>query len=666
MNGRRCSAFNGRGGQCLCALVCVMAWFSPAWGQVSGGALNLRDFGAVGDGATNDAPALQAALNALADAGGGTLLVPPGRFAIQTPVTVDFLYRASAVVVQGVGSSSQLILQTGEQADALTLINAESVLLDNLTFVGVPDAATDARIGLYFYQCLQAKLRRCDFYGVRSLVAGGAVIASYWTDLRIEDCAFRGCSGNSAAGVPVIQNENWRGLTVTGTDFFDFGWLNGVYHSKTTVPPWAWIRLGEPVPLDGNGQNRVLLSQVRMDEGAQFGLLCNPNSATSVRASFIQLAGVLMNGSSLSGARGVYVRHADSVRIEQSWFGYATQPRTAIELVGVRHAVLDAVRCEAGMNRIVADVSVGSLVVRESIYAELQSDARVTRVEKDGITAFLRRADGPILAHSLVMWSPFLSGRVGQASADAHASSIAGLSLDGAARAGDYVRVVVPDGQVVPMRSDGAAVIRRGDAVGVSSSLPGRVRSITTDIQIGRAVSSVDAVADALVLVEFFFAPLPAPAPVAPPDVTPPPAPAPVTPPDITPPPLPLSISAVTVTPTSLPASGGAVTVTVLVGGSQPVSSVAVLLTEIVGLSRMVTLNAIGDRVFSGVLPLPANPSKNQARTFGITVIARDAAGGEAIAAGESVTINAKKSGKQQNPKHTRSPRKRLKGGNNP
>src|SRR5256714_4814319 len=72
----------------------------------SNATLDLRDFGAVGDGTTDDGPALQSALDALAAAGGGTLFVPAGRYAIATPVSEDFTGLASSVTILGVESDT--------------------------------------------------------------------------------------------------------------------------------------------------------------------------------------------------------------------------------------------------------------------------------------------------------------------------------------------------------------------------------------------------------------------------------------------------------------------------------------------------------------------------------------------------------------------------------
>src|SRR5687768_15714848 len=66
---------------------------------------NLADFGAVGDGVTDDGPAFQNALDAIAAAGGGTLIVPPGLYFVATPVVKDFSsLNGGTVSIQGVPS----------------------------------------------------------------------------------------------------------------------------------------------------------------------------------------------------------------------------------------------------------------------------------------------------------------------------------------------------------------------------------------------------------------------------------------------------------------------------------------------------------------------------------------------------------------------------------
>src|SRR5262245_58880948 len=62
--------------------------------------VSLNDFGAAGDGVTDDGPALQAALEAIANHGGGELFVPDGHYAIVTPVVVDFGGLNGAVTIK--------------------------------------------------------------------------------------------------------------------------------------------------------------------------------------------------------------------------------------------------------------------------------------------------------------------------------------------------------------------------------------------------------------------------------------------------------------------------------------------------------------------------------------------------------------------------------------
>src|SRR5437016_2122044 len=144
---------------------------------------DLRDFGAVGDGATDDGPALQSALDALAAAGGGTLFVPAGRYAISTPVSEDFTGLASSITILGVESDtpappptadgqtltrglglvSEFYPRTGDQRAAISVGGLQSLLVNHVGFVGTPDVLNDASVTLYIHDTTGATVRHCEF-----------------------------------------------------------------------------------------------------------------------------------------------------------------------------------------------------------------------------------------------------------------------------------------------------------------------------------------------------------------------------------------------------------------------------------------------------------------------------------------------------------------------
>src|SRR5687767_16030820 len=87
------------------ALLIAILVFGSITASAQSNVFNLADFDPVGDGVADDGPAFQKALDAVADAGGGTLLVPAGLYFIATPVVKDFSsLNGAEVSIQGVPS----------------------------------------------------------------------------------------------------------------------------------------------------------------------------------------------------------------------------------------------------------------------------------------------------------------------------------------------------------------------------------------------------------------------------------------------------------------------------------------------------------------------------------------------------------------------------------
>lgn len=362
---------------------------------------DLRAFGAVGDGVADDGPALQRALNAIADAGGGVLLVPAGRYAIFTPVQKNFTGLAAAVTIQGVESStpvppptaggnelthgldlvSEFAPRTGEFQNAITISGLETLLIKDLVFIGTPDVDNDALITLALSDISSATIRHCEFYGLSSLVGGGAIVEAVRSDLTFEQSVVLGSACSSGVYSSIIQNREWKGITISDAAFADYGQRPELY-GKMDTAPFSWVNIGHAAARDNDSPRReAVIRNVFFDEGGYMGLtsVSGITGPPAVPIDLLYVTGIFMNVSNF-GTTGHYLDRIDKVLIEKSHFGWSHNAGSAIELLSVGNAIIDETECVAGANRIAANSATGKLTLINSTYTYLDSQAQATNV----------------------------------------------------------------------------------------------------------------------------------------------------------------------------------------------------------------------------------------------------------------------------------------------
>jgi hypothetical protein len=369
--------------------------------DVRAATLNLMDFGSVGDGTTDDGPALQRALDALADAGGGTLIVPQGRYAIITPVSKDFSGLATSITIFGVESTtpvnttgaatelasgldllSEFLPKTGSANAAIRIIGLHTFLIRDISFMGTPNVVTDAQTTLLLDRVEQATVRHCEFYGVSTMVPG-AIVTAIRSGLRIEQTKFLGSTTNSGVYAPVIENLEWKSIVVTDAVFLDYGLRPELFGKTGYGAPFSWINIGNAEAVTNNSPRReVSIRRVFLDEGGFIGISSLPYRYLPPTApiDLIYISALRMNVSNLR-TTGHYLVGPESVFVENSRYQWSHNADSAFNLMGVRrHAIVDRAVCVDNANRIRADAATERLSVINSTYTYLDSLAKTTSV----------------------------------------------------------------------------------------------------------------------------------------------------------------------------------------------------------------------------------------------------------------------------------------------
>jgi len=135
------------------------------------GIFNVLDYGAVGNGSTDDTASIQDAIDAASTAGGGTVFFPAGYvFAIGSTINpmpnVQFLgYGATLLAI---GSSNTVVSYPGDASSNLTNFSMLGLTIDlastNMCAVQIPH-----------YSCQNIVFRDCVFTGGDGSMGGQAV-----------------------------------------------------------------------------------------------------------------------------------------------------------------------------------------------------------------------------------------------------------------------------------------------------------------------------------------------------------------------------------------------------------------------------------------------------------------------------------------------------------
>lgn len=208
---------------------------------------NVKDYGATGNGSTNDTTALQAAATACRLAGGGIVDLPPGTYIVDQAVLLG-----SNTIVRGCGAAS--IIKAHQSAFVGTNAGNNCYLLRNYNHA--VSSLTDEKIvveGITFQ------------YGTVTISGGGAhaIAMKYVRHVTVRDCHFeKGENGTAFISCQDTVTDACHALDTTNCAFDHWGGSGNCKVVNSTVRITPGVNTAQAIQFTGTGSLGENLSTV--------------------------------------------------------------------------------------------------------------------------------------------------------------------------------------------------------------------------------------------------------------------------------------------------------------------------------------------------------------------------------------------------------------------
>jgi hypothetical protein len=176
-----------------------MSLTKVSYSMINGIPINVKDYGAVGDGSTDDTSAIQAAFTAAVANGGGTVYFPDTASFYKVTSTVNIAATANSVTILGDGIFRSEIKMVTASADTLFTC-AGSLYVTNISITGMPSSGNVYRAGdIGFESAGPISMLNVSLYGWDNGIkwTGGYYYKFVGCDMRLMNIALNTFDANN-------------------------------------------------------------------------------------------------------------------------------------------------------------------------------------------------------------------------------------------------------------------------------------------------------------------------------------------------------------------------------------------------------------------------------------------------------------------------------------